>query len=54
MLENFQLHLTERTLRELFRDPELPDNPTFKDMRTALARLDAKEAANQAAVEKRA
>lgn len=40
----FQLHLTEKTVRELLRDPQLPNNPDFDDVRRALKRLDLKEA----------
>ena len=41
-MNNFQYHLTEKTMRELLRDPQLPDNPSFTELRQALARLDAK------------
>lgn len=40
----FQYHLSERTTRQLLRDPQLPNDPTFGDTRAALARLDAQEA----------
>lgn len=40
----FQFHLTERVTRQLLRDPQLPNDPTFGDTRAALARLDAQEA----------
>lgn len=42
MIEQFKLHLSERTTMRLLRDPQLPDAPTFRDMRNALARI-AKE-----------
>lgn len=45
----FAFHMSERTARKLLRDPLLPSNPSFEDVRAALARLDAQEAANDQA-----
>lgn len=42
----FTFHLTEKTTRKLLADPLLPSDPTFEDIRTALARLDTAEVSN--------
>jgi hypothetical protein len=48
-MSEFSFHLSERTQRAILHDPQLPDSPTFGDIRAALLRLDAAEAAEKVA-----
>ena len=47
----FTFHLSEKTVRQLLRDPQLPQVPTFQDIREALSRLEAQEAQSLAELE---
>ncbi len=42
----FNFHLSERTARQILSDPLTPKDPTFEDVRAALARLDAGDNVN--------
>lgn len=48
-MSRFQFHLCERTVRQLFRDPLFPTDPSDEDVRAALARLERAEEAKRPA-----